>query len=173
MPLNGTLTVGATGAASLVVSPTADLTAEGAETLTMTITGTAATSSVTINDTSIPGGTGGGVPLPVGTTAEVVATAAAEMFTFDVAGARASAPDTQIPLTGFAVANDSLQIDLVTANPAITNLLQLNGVDGIAVESNVILNNTLINFGNDADGQVISVTLAGIVDPATVSVSVV
>ncbi|TMQ76023.1 beta strand repeat-containing protein [Candidatus Accumulibacter phosphatis] len=173
VPLNGTLTVGATGAASLVVSPTADTTTEGAETLTMTITGTTATSSVTIIDTSTAAPVGNLVVLPVGTTAEVVATAAAETFTFDVAGARASAPNTQIPLTGFAVANDSLQIDLVTANPAITNLSQLNGVDGIAVEANVILNNTLINFGNDANGDVISVTLAGILDPATVSVSVI
>lgn len=125
-----------------------------------------------LNFTTAGGGVPG-VPLPVGTTAAVVATAAAEMFTFDVAGARAIAENTLISLNGFAVANDSLQIDLVTANPAITNLSQLNGVDGIAVESNVILNNTLINFGNDTNGDLIAVTLAGIVDPATVSVSVI
>jgi hypothetical protein len=71
------------------------------------------------------------------------------------------------------VTKDALQIDLVTANAAITKLSQLNDVEGIAVQPNPITTSTLINFGNDANGNVISVTLAGIVDPALVNVTVI
>ena len=63
--------------------------------------------------------------------------------------------------------------DASAMNAAITKLSQLAGVEGIAVQTNPIANSTLINFGNDADGNVISVTLAGIVDPALVNVTVI
>ena len=75
-------------------------------------------------------------------------------------------------LTGLGVFA-ALQINLVTANAAITKLSQLNGVEGIAVQNNPFTNSTVINFGADADGTVISVTLAGIVDPALVNVTVI
>ena len=111
--------------------------------------------------------------LTPGTTAPVTATAANEVFTLDVAAAKASTPNTQITVNSFDVTKDALQIDLVTADATITKLSQLNGVEGIAVQNDPFTNSTLINFGADADGTVISVTLAGIVDPALVNVTVI
>ena len=76
-------------------------------------------------------------------------------------------------MNGFAVAADKLTIDLAVANAAITTLAGLNGVDGISVQSNIITNETLINFGPDANGDVIAITLAGLTDPALVNISVI
>ena len=118
-------------------------------------------------------GTGTSIALTVGTTAPVTATAANEVFTLNVAAAKASTPNTQITVNAFDVTKDALQIDLEAANAGITKLSQLNGVEGIAVQTNPIANSTLINFGADANGNVISVTLAGIVDPALVNVTVI
>lgn len=123
------------------------------------------------------------VDLQEGTTDPVTATEDAEVFSFDIAAAKALTDDTQIsigqndPLDaqivtgGFDVANDRLLIDSET-NLGATTLDQLNGVDGISVQENVITNQTLINFGADADGQPITVTLAGIVDPSLVNIDV-
>jgi hypothetical protein len=112
------------------------------------------------------------VPLVVGSTAPVTASAASEAFTFHVAGAKASAPDTQIQINGFSVANDQLTIDTVTAAGNI-KLAALDGTDGITVQSNPITGDTLIDFGADANGDVITITLTGITDPSLVNVSVV
>lgn len=114
----------------------------------------------------------GATVLAVGTTAPVAATAAADAFSFNVADAKASAPNTQIAITGFAVAADSLVIDSVTALGAVT-LNALNGVDGIAVQVNGITNETTINFGADANGDVITVTLTGVGDASLVNISVI
>lgn len=114
------------------------------------------------------------VVLPVGSTAQVTGAAAKENFTFDAVAAKASAPNTQIPLLGFAtgVNSDMLTINSTTAAGNIT-LNQLNGIDGIAVQTNVITHETLINFGPDANGDVVTITLAGIEDPSLVHVTVV
>ena len=112
------------------------------------------------------------VPLVVGSTAPVTASAASEAFTFNVAGAKASAPNTQIQINGFSTANDQLTIDTVTAAGHI-KLAALNGIDGITVLSNLITGDTLIDFGADANGDVITITLAGMTDPSLVNVSVV
>ncbi|MDO9141927.1 MAG: hypothetical protein Q7U38_16525, partial [Methylobacter sp.] len=79
----------------------------------------------------------------------------------------------QITITGFDAAADSLIIDTATASPLVTTLAGLAGIDGIAVQPNAITNETLINFGPDADGDIITLTLAGIVDPALVNISVI
>lgn len=76
--------------------------------------------------------------------------------------AQALTDNTQIQITGLDVAND-LIVDAVTAL-GVTTLDQLNGVDGIAVQVNPISGETLVNFGPDADGDVIAITLVGVVD---------
>ncbi len=112
------------------------------------------------------------IDLPVGSTDPVNATEAAEIFAFDVAAAQSITEDTQIILNDFDVINDALKIDSATAAGNIT-LDALNGIDGIAVQPNVITQSTLIGFGPDADGDVIALTLAGIVDPTLVNVEVI
>jgi hypothetical protein len=113
------------------------------------------------------------VVLTVGSSAPVTADAAKELFTLNVAGAKASTPNTQITVNAFDVTKDALQIDLEAANAGITKLSQLNGVEGIAVQNDPFTNSTLINFGADADGTVISVTLVGIADTSLVNVTVI
>jgi len=96
-----------------------------------------------------------------------------ETFVIDIDGARATADNTQVNVTQFDTANDTLRVDLATADAALTTLNQLNGVDGISVTPNVITNNTLINFGPDANGDVITLTLAGLTDPTAIAIEVV
>lgn len=128
--------------------------------------------NVDINSNGTTTTVGGTTVLAVGTSVPVAATAAADVFSFSVAAAKASAPNTQIDLTGFAVAADSLVIDTTTALGQV-NLSALNGVDGITVQSNAITQSTVINFGNDANGDVIIVSLAGVADASMVSVNIV
>jgi hypothetical protein len=53
-------------------------------------------------------------------------------------------------------------------------LAQLDGQQGVSVKPIPINNSTLIKFGYDANGgELVSITLAGIVDPAQVAVEVV
>lgn len=114
------------------------------------------------------------VTVPAGSSAAITAdNTKAELFALDVAAAKATADNTQVTLNGFAVAADALRIDLPTADATIKTLADLNGKQGVVVQSNVITNNTLVTFGADANGDVIAITLAGIIDPATVNVSVI
>lgn len=116
----------------------------------------------------------GSVTIPAGSSAPITAdNTKAEVFAFNVASAKAVTDNTQVTLTGFAAAADSLSIDLPTADATIKTLADLNGKQGVVVQSNVITNNTLVTFGADANGDVIAITLAGIIDPATVNVSVI
>lgn len=127
-----------------------------------------------------PGGGNNGGGTPVGGVINVVAagvagTAAADTFAINVASALADTAGTnfQPTITGFAT-GDKLSIDLPTANAAITNLAQLNGQQNVTVQVDPFANATVINFGNDANGgEVVTVTLAGVVDPATVAVEIV
>lgn len=112
--------------------------------------------------------------------APIVATAAAENFTFNVSAALADAAgtNTQRTISGFATGttptSDLLTLDFPTANPAITTLAQLNGTQGVSIQFNPFTNATLINFGNDANGgQPVTITLVGVSDAATVAVSVI
>lgn len=82
-----------------------------------------------------------------------------QLFTLDVDGALATDPDTQISLSSFDIANDVLQFDLATATGAST-LDQLNGQQGV----NILAAgpNTIVNFGNDNDGDPVILNLIGV-----------
>ena len=113
------------------------------------------------------------IALAAGTSATVAATTAADVFTFDVAAAKAVTANTQYSLTSFNVTSDRLTIDATTAL-GNTTLSALNGgVDGITVQSNGITNTTLVNFGADANGDAITITLVGIIDPTLVNITVI
>ena len=115
---------------------------------------------------------GSEINLVEGTSYDVAPTSGADVFTFDVAAARATADNTQINITtGFNLAADTLKID--TATLGATTLAALNGVDGITVQSSTLLNTTVVNFGADANGDVIALTLVGVIDPALVHIAVV
>ncbi len=109
------------------------------------------------------------VDLQEGTSKPVTATEADEIYTFDVAAALALTDNTQNTLNDFDVNNDTLKIDSITATGA-TTLDGLNGVDGIAVQVNEIEKLTLINFGADQDGDVVALTLQGIINPESVTI---
>jgi len=158
-----------------------DAIVESAETFTVTISnpsiGTigSATTTVTITDNDVAPPAENLVVLGIaGANASITGNNAVdEIFTFNLVGARATADNTQIVLSSFDVANDSLRFDLATANAAITSLSQLAGVDGILVQTNPITNSTLINFGPDLNGDVITIELQGITNPAAVDVAIV
>lgn len=134
-------------------------------------TGATGTLTVTAGGV-IPPTPGGTITLTAGTTAPVAATADADTFAFSVAAAQALEANTQIEITGFDAAADALRIDSATALGTVT-LDQLNGKDGIAVQVNGITGETLVNFGPDANGDVIAITLAGVADPTLVNVTVI
>ncbi len=112
------------------------------------------------------------IDLVEGTTAPVAATADAEIFSFDAVSALAMTDNTQIQITGFDIAADSLLLDIETAG-GVDSLDDLNGVDGIAVQTNAITNLTTINFGNDADGDVVAIQIAGVTDASLIMVEAV
>lgn len=116
---------------------------------------------------------GTGTVLPTGAVSTVAATDGADVFSFSVGDAAATIENTQLTITGFNTAADSLNLDLPTALAAGTTLDQLNGVEGVVVQSNPIAGETVITFGADANGDVISLTLVGVADPAQVNVTVV
>ncbi len=171
--LTGTATV--TGnVATVNVALANDNTTEGAETLTLTAALGAQSLSVnvTVNDTST---TPAGIPVPA---TGATGTAAADTFTVDVAAALADVAGTNYlsNITGFSIAADRLQIDLPSANAAITTLAALNGEQGVTVQDDPFNTLALINFGNDANGgDVVTLQLVGITpaDWANVVVQVV
>lgn len=129
------------------------------------------------------GGAGGPVVVPpvpggnviainAGSVAPVAGTAAADVFTFAPAAARATNDNTVVTVNAFTAAADSFQFDLVTALGNRT-LAQLNGVEGIVVQTNPITNQTVVSFGPDGNGDLIALTLVGVADPALVNVNVV
>lgn len=126
----------------------------------------------------IPAAGGGGgsgantIAVAYGETGEVAATAEADILAFNAVAALADADGliTQATITGFDAAADSLQLDIETAG-GVSTLDELDGVDGIAVQSNAITGQTLINFGNDANGgEVVSIALQGVTDATLVEV---
>ena len=170
-----TFAAGAT-TATVNVAIIDDADTEGDETFTVNLSNasigniTDAEATVAITDNE-----GNFVTFGVGTAAADVTgdNAVDETFIFDLEAARATADNTQVNVTQFDTANDTLRVDLATADAALTTLNQLNGVDGISVTPNVITNNTLINFGPDANGDVITLTLAGLTDPTAIGIEVV
>jgi hypothetical protein len=118
----------------------------------------------------------GGSTIPVVGNQTVTATAARETFYFDavVALADIAGTNTQATLAGFATTGDVLKINLPTANPAITWLSQLDGQQGVSVQTDPFAQSTLINFGTDSNGNdTVALTLAGITDPSLVKVQIV
>lgn len=128
--------------------------------------------SVTIGETIDPGNI---IDLQEGSTAPVDATDAADIFTFDAAVALADAhgTTTQININGFDTAADSLRLDLTTAIGE-TTLDQLAGVEDIVVQTDPFAGNTMINFGNDANGgELVVLGLVGVCDPTQVNIDIV
>ena len=109
--------------------------------------------------------------LQEGTSDPVAATADADIFAFDAVAALGMTENTQIVVSGFDTAADSLQLDIATAG-GVDSLDDLNGVDGISVQTNIITGTT-INFGNDADGDVVVIQLAGVTDASLVQIEAV
>lgn len=173
-PLTGTLTVDATGAASLTVALTADETTETpTETLTMSVTGAvAATSNVTINDTSLTPGSFTVVDLSTGT---VAATAAAEAFTYDfsmVGGRPTKAGDGEVTITGFDVTQDKLVFNDVGTGTVLTEA-QFMALPGVQIAENpfdVPVSTSI--YVDPLEGVPGGVTLIGILDAALATIVV-
>ena len=147
--------------------PTGSNTATGNSNI---VTNTDGSSSTGTSSTE----TSGTTPIGVGSaSANISASSATEIFTFDVVAALATADNTQVVLSDFDSSVDQLQFNLSSANSSAVTLDQLNGLEDIAVQTNVITNETLINFGVDADGTVVTIVLAGITDPSTVAIDVI
>ena len=167
--LTGTVAVGAGGAASLVVTPTNDLSAgEGAETLTMTINGVSG--SVVINDTS----TGVGVNTVNLGAVDVVATVGADVFVYEyamVAGRATRAVDGVVSITGFDIANDKLVFEDVGAGTVLTEA-QFKLLAGVSIAEDPFSNQTNINFDADGGGIPGGVSLVGIQDAALANIVV-
>ena len=109
--------------------------------------------------------------LGVGTTANVTGdNAVDEVFAFDVEAALATVDNTQVTITDFDVANDKLSINLANAIGS-TTLDQLT--TDATVQSNPITQTTLVNFGPDANGDIVTLTLAGLTDATAVDVDVI
>ncbi|MEF8769348.1 beta strand repeat-containing protein [Candidatus Accumulibacter contiguus] len=167
VPLEGTLTVGATGAASLVVIPTADVTTEGTETLTMTITGTAATSNVSIIDTSTtpPGPVRVPVNLAAGTVTANPAVAEAFTYAYQMVGGRATnAGDNEVTINGFDPLTDSLVFEDSGVGTVFTEA-QFAVLPGVSINADPFANQTTL-FLDPNGGVAGGVTLTGIQDAA-------
>ncbi|MGD9730817.1 MAG: Ig-like domain-containing protein [Desulfamplus sp.] len=128
------------------------------------------TGETTFNFTTVAGSGGG--TIGIGSTATFTATADVDNFTFAAQAALAATGTvSQAVIAQFSAANDTLEFDLPTATGVI-NLGTLNGLQGVSVEYNDLDNNTLINFGLDADGDAVTITLNGIVQADWASVNV-
>ncbi|GAB4257862.1 MAG: hypothetical protein Kow0065_07350 [Methylomicrobium sp.] len=138
-----------------------------------TVLGVTVPSSGVVNGGAVViGNTSSVIDLVAGSSLSVAATSEAEIFTFDVGASKALTSDTQVQINGFDVNYDALRIDTATALGQV-QLNALNGVDGIAIQSNLITHSILINFGSDANGDPVALTLLGITDPALVNVNVI
>ena len=116
----------------------------------------------------------GSIVVEVGTEADPYAgTDADDVFEFDVVDARGTADNTQHEITGFDAAADSLEFNLADDVAGDYTLDELNGIDSVAVEGNPFEGSTLITFGPDDNGDVISLELAGVTDASQVDVAVI
>jgi hypothetical protein len=102
------------------------------------------------------------------------ATSAADVFTFDVSfdGTSVVGLDSDVTITGFDAANDSIVLRGTGADTSFTasSLLTASGVD---VSSSAIDNSTVIYFSPNSSGSSSSITIEGVVDGdlSTVSLS--
>ena len=86
-------------------------------------------------------------------------------FKFDAVTALqdANGTNTQATITNFDVSNDLLDIIMSSPNSSISNLSQLNGVDGIHVDYDPFDSTTVIDFGPDQNGgEPVTISLVGI-----------
>jgi len=162
--LTGTATVGADGTATISVAVTADQATEGEETLTVTLDGMNTSASTTINDTSVESSLNVVTPDATNTataTAEADAVTFADLTTGNFNVVDFNTTDDKLVLTGLTGADGSTLADL--AGDTI-------GTGVIGVQVNQITGSTFVNLGQDADGNVISIDLAGVTDASLVSV---
>ena len=136
--------------------------------VTVPVSGVATGGAVAIGQ----GEAGSVTQLIAGSSLPVTATSQADVFGFTPSAAKALVANTQISISQFDVAQDKLQFDLTTAL-GITTLAALNGVEGISISANVITNETSINFGSDANGDLVVLVLVGITEPSAVTVNVI
>lgn len=154
--LSGTVTIN-NGTGTISVPLAADLTTEGDETLTVTINGK--TASTTIKDTSVASGVKS-VDLSTGT---VAATADAENFVYDykmVNGRPTKAGDGEVTITGFDVAKDKLVFNDVGTGTVYTKA-QFLALAGVVAGDDPFSGKASIYFDPDA-GVLGGVTLTGV-----------
>ncbi len=129
--------------------------------------------NVTINSDGSSSRPGADIILQPGTTDPVTADSNAdEVFSFNIAQALSITDNTQITLNDFDVLNDKLKIDAINAL-GVTTLDQLNGYEGISVTTDEINTAIVVNFGQDADNDVVILSLTGITDASLVEVNVI
>jgi hypothetical protein len=97
----------------------------------------------------------------------------AELFWFDLPTALQTVSDTQLVLYDFNPNADQLMIDLITLDSSISTLDQLHSVAGIEIHSDISMNTTQIRFGADASGDIITLELSGITEPAAINIAIV
>jgi hypothetical protein len=165
--LTGTTTVTA-GVALISVALANDLTTEGAETLAVTLDGHAATATVVVNDTSVPGGYTI-VPLLY---APVTANPVAEAFVFDfqMIGGRPTKAVTsgEVSITGFDVAHDKLVFNDVGTGTVYTEA-QFMALPGVVIAENPFNPNTSI-YVDPLAAVSGGVTLVGVLDSALATI---
>ena len=86
-------------------------------------------------------------------------------FKFDAVTALqdANETNTQATIVNFDVSNDLLDIIMSSANSSVSNLSQLDGVDGVHLDYDPFDNTTIIGFGNDQNGgEAVTISLVGI-----------
>ncbi|AFZ42321.1 hypothetical protein PCC7418_0072 [Halothece sp. PCC 7418] len=181
-PLTGTIEI-TENTGSLELPIVEDVAEEGEETFTTALSFGEIEASIdtVINDTSVPDDGGEVISIPAGSTDPITGTADSDVFSFDLAAAQALDDNTQVDIQGFSVADpaDSLELDLPDGVAAdATTLDQVSGEtlpngETIAVQSNVITQETNVTFGPDANGDLIALTLEDVLDPAAVAVEVV
>ncbi len=111
--------------------------------------------------------------LPAGSTDPVAATDGKDNVIFDVVTAKAETSNTQIDLSGFNPAEDKLTLHLPSALAGIDSLDDFAADSGVVVQGNPFEGSTLVTFGPDADGDVVSLNLVGVADASQVQVVVV
>ncbi|MBK1693699.1 hypothetical protein CKO09_02940 [Chromatium weissei] len=98
-----------------------------------------------------------------------------------VADVYASGEPTQVTVTGFEVGADADVLELDLPEGVGADVATLDGLDGLVVDAEhtigVILNEitgaTIVNLGPNADGEVVTLTLAGVTDASAVAVAVI
>lgn len=128
--------------------------------------------NISVNDNGTITGVGNIINVSIGSNSTISGGNDAEIFYFDKLAALNTAANTQAVISQFNTEQDSLRINVTDDNTSISTLDQLQG-SGIDVASNPITNSLLVNFGPDANGDVITLTLSGLTDPSAVNIELV